>query len=118
MRAMPAWKDEKVCRAAFTQMEKTLTAVGFTREEIENMSDHRAMQVAWKASEYDRMTAKSAEVKEKKFLKLPKGSIRKSARDDSAPQREAAAKRKARMARTREGDEDAAAALFAEHLDD
>ena len=99
-------------------MEKSLRAVGFTKDEIENMADHRAMRIAWKASEYDRLRTKAKGVREKKLLKLPKGPIRRAARDEGGPKREATAKRKALVAAARGGDEEAAMALIAEHLDD
>lgn len=66
----PEWKDESVLKADREKIVKSLAEVGYTEEEINSISDHRALLVADKARRYDELMAAKTEVV-KKIEKLP-----------------------------------------------
>lgn len=110
---MPRWRDEKVGRAAMEQLRKSAVSLGFKSEEIEALTDHRAILAMWKASEYDRIVEKVRGTAKKKVLALPKNLP--AAAGLSPTKAEAAKKRgKEKWSRLkRSGDErDAAAVIF------
>lgn len=114
---MPAWRDPVKSQAAMSAIEKTLTAIGFSKEEVESLTDHRAIIAAHKAAEYDRLVEKIRAGKKKTALKLPK-VLKRSARDDKAPQRASARRSKDKMTRLRSsGSEVDAAAVLLDRID-
>jgi hypothetical protein len=116
---MPAWKDPEKAKAAMEQVQKTLLDVGYTQAEIEGISDHREMLTAWKASEYDRLTATKKGTLERKVLRLPKSNLKRSARDEGASAREAKKAEGSKWERLEQsGDERDAAALMFDMIDD
>lgn len=116
-RKMPALRDPAKSQAAMAAIEKSLTGVGFTQDEVESLTDHRAILVAHKAAEYDRLAAKIRAGKKKAALKLPR-VLKRSARDDKAPQRATAKRSKDKMTRLRSsGSEADAAAVLLDRID-
>jgi hypothetical protein len=98
MRRKPEWKDEKVGVAASQQIRTSLLAVGYTPAEIDGLVDARAIETAWKASEYDRLHSKkkgkpTGTLKKLRDKKLPepntsiKASARRGARRDGKSKR-------------------------------
>lgn len=69
--ALPEWKDEKVAKAESQEIAQYLSSYGFSKEEIANASDHRAILMARKAMLYDKGQNKT-ELAKKKVLTIPK----------------------------------------------
>lgn len=67
---LPEWKDEGKAKAEKEALRNFLTEMGFSKEEVGNVSDHRAILMARKAMRYDQMMA-SAQAAAKKVEKLP-----------------------------------------------
>lgn len=57
LEAMPELKDEKTRTATFSQVANYLQSAGYTREEMDGLTDHRALMVAMKAAKYDALVA-------------------------------------------------------------
>ena len=66
---LPAWRDEKVAGKDAAAIQATLRSVGYADSEME-IYDHRAMMIAWKASQYDAQIARQKGIKPK-VLKVP-----------------------------------------------
>lgn len=57
---MPELRDETKRAAAFTEAAKFLQSAGYSPEEMNALTDHRALMVALKAAKYDAMQAAKA----------------------------------------------------------
>lgn len=79
LEAMPAWTDQTKLTSARTQMQETAAAVGLSPDDLKTITDHRHIQVLWKASEYDRLL-KLRRSKLPGLRKLPKVTLRAGAR--------------------------------------
>lgn len=69
--AIPEWKDEKVQKAEAQEIAQYLASQGYSKEEIANASDSRAIVTARKAMLYDKGQNKT-ELAKKKVLTIPK----------------------------------------------
>lgn len=54
---MPELREEKTRTAAFSDVAKFLSGIGYTPEELNQLTDHRALMVAMKAAKYDQLQA-------------------------------------------------------------
>jgi hypothetical protein len=67
----PEWKDDSKRGEDFAAMRGYLAKdYGFSEQEINSLTDHRHMDIAWKASQYDKLQASKPQVT-KKVEKLP-----------------------------------------------
>jgi hypothetical protein len=115
MKARPAWREEAPRREAMAQINAHLKARGFEDSEINELYDSRMVLIAHEASEYARLMTKVKGGKAKKLLKLPKVNLKRTARDETAPKREAQKRSDELWERLeRTGDDAAAAALIAD----
>lgn len=57
--AMPEWKDQKKFAAEAADLREYLTKSGYDPDEVNGVTDHRAVMLARKAMLYDRMVAKA-----------------------------------------------------------
>lgn len=57
---MPELREEKSRTAAFSDVAKFLSGIGYTPEELNQLTDHRALMVAMKAAKYDQLQAAKA----------------------------------------------------------
>lgn len=55
LRAIPEWRDQKVLELERGQILETLTAHGWTPQELENFNDSRAVVLARKAAKWDQL---------------------------------------------------------------
>jgi hypothetical protein len=116
-RKMPAWSDKEVATAAMSDTQAYLSQTeGFSAEEINAISDHRQLLVAWKASQYDKLKKQAPKKLQKlKGLPKPKNVLRSGARREaSGDAQKQAQKNFDRLKKT--GDERDAARLFEELL--
>jgi hypothetical protein len=60
LEAMPELRDEAKRTAAFSDVAKFLQSAGYTPEEMNALTDHRAVMVAMKAAKYDQLLAAKA----------------------------------------------------------
>lgn len=60
LEAMPELRDEKVRTEAFSGVARFLQSAGYTPEEMNALTDHRAVMVAMKAAKYDQLQAAKA----------------------------------------------------------
>lgn len=58
---IPAWKDTKVAAAERKKVKEYAQSIGFSAEELEAVTDHRAVIGLYKAMKYDEMMAKRAQ---------------------------------------------------------
>ena len=70
LQAIPEWQDPKVAQKEKTEVVTYAKRFGFSDQELQNASDHRAINVLRKAMLYDQLTGNKA-VK-KKVTKAPK----------------------------------------------
>jgi len=61
--AIPAWKDAEVAKADKGKMVEYATKLGFTKEQLSGVTDHRVMVLLHKAMQYDASQAKKPELK-------------------------------------------------------
>lgn len=61
---MPELREEKTRTAAFSDVAKFLSGLGYSPEELNQLTDHRALLVAMKAAKYDQL--QSAKTKQAK----------------------------------------------------
>lgn len=111
---MPDWADPEIAKAAMTETNEALTGYGFSQEEINLLSDHRYLLVAYDAAQY-RKLQKQAPQKLESLRKLPKTTsvLRSTARRDTgAAAQKTAQKNMDRLRKT--GDERDAARIFEE----
>jgi hypothetical protein len=115
-RQMPAWSDPAVAQVAMADTQQFLAASAFSPEEINAISDHRYLLVAWKASQFDKLQKNAPKKLAKlKSLPKPKNVLRAGARREaSGDTRKQAQKNFDRLKET--GDERDAARLFEELL--
>ena len=57
---MPELREEKTRTAAFSDVAKFLSGLGYSPEELNQLTDHRALMVAMKAAKYDQLQAAKA----------------------------------------------------------
>jgi hypothetical protein len=57
---VPELRDEAKRTAAFSEVAKFLTGLGYTNDELNGLTDHRALMVAMKAAKYDALQAAKA----------------------------------------------------------
>lgn len=69
--AIPEWKDEKVAKAESQELAHFLLGRGYSKDEIANASDHRAIVMARKLMLYEKGQDKT-ELAKKKVLTIPK----------------------------------------------
>ena len=79
---LPEWKDEGKAKAEKSALAKYLTDFGYARDEVAQISDHKAVILARKAMLYDQMVSK-AQASAKKVENLPKRVERPSVSDAS-----------------------------------
>jgi hypothetical protein len=114
-RKMPAWSDQEVANAAMSDTQNYLaTTEGFSADEINAISDHRQLIVAWKASQYDKLKKQAPKkLQSLKGLPKPKNVLRSGARREASG--DANKKAQANFDRlVKTGDERDAARLFEE----
>ena len=112
---MPEWRDPAVAKPAMEQTQSFLmNEMGFSVEEVNGITDHRQLLVAWEASEYRKLKQTTPKKIEKlRGLPSPKRVLRTGARRDaSADNRKESQKKFDRLKQT--GDEADAARLFEE----
>lgn len=68
---LPEWKDETKAKAEKAALKEYLKDSGYSKDEIESLSDHRSVITARKAMLYDQMISK-AQAAAKKVENLPK----------------------------------------------
>lgn len=109
---LPEWKDEAKMRAEQSALRSYLTQNGYTNDDANNITDHRAVILARKAMLYDQMLAK-ASAATKKVATLPTKVERPGVADSNQglDRRTAAYQRLAKSGRAED-----AAALFASIL--
>ena len=69
-KAIPDWADESKAKAEKASLSEYLTKLGFSREEVGQVADHRAVVMARKAMLYDQLMTKQADAT-KKVASLP-----------------------------------------------
>jgi hypothetical protein len=112
----PEWANPTVASEAMADTNAYLTEMGLTPQEINGLTDHRQLLIAWEAAQYRKLKNQTP----KKMAKLrnlpkPKGVLRSSARrDTSVDSKKQSQKKLDRLKQT--GDEVDAARLFEEHL--
>lgn len=77
---LPEWKDPNRAKRDRDAIRQTLTAEGFTADELDQLYDDRMVKIAWKAAQYDRMQA------ERKAIKPASRQAPAPIRSGSAPQ--------------------------------
>jgi hypothetical protein len=113
---MPEWVKPEIAQAAMAEVSSFLADNDFTPEEINNITDHRYLLVAYDAAQYRKLKKQAPKKLDKlRGLPKPKAVLRSSARRDSAgDSRQNAQKKLDRLRET--GDERDAARLFEELL--
>ena len=113
---MPAWTDESVAKAAMTETSQFLSEAGFSQEEINAITDHRYLLVAYDAAQYRKLKTQAPGKLEKlRGLPKPKAVLRSTARrDTSQDAQQNAQKNFDRLKKT--GEPEDAARLFEELL--
>jgi len=69
--AIPDWKDDNIASKERTALQDYLANIGYSPEEVSNISDHRAVILSRKAMLYDQLQAGKT-VAKKKVKTLPK----------------------------------------------
>lgn len=69
-KAIPDWADESKAKAEKASLSEYLTKLGFSREEVGQVADHRAVLMARKAMLYDQLMNKQVDAT-KKVASLP-----------------------------------------------
>lgn len=76
--AMPEWADEKVLAHDMTMINDAFDKMGFSKQEVTNIVDHRAYKVMLMAAKYMKASEKAAAAKEvKKVPRTVKGQQNK-----------------------------------------
>lgn len=83
LRAIPEWRDDKVADTERTALVEYMRDSGYRAEEINGVTDHRALVLARKAMLFDRMK-KDGDVAKKKVVKLQKKVVKPGSRQSSA----------------------------------
>lgn len=79
----PIIKDEQKRKQLDQQMAAYLTGQGYTPEQINGTTDPRAVIMAWKAMEYDRLQAEQKTIGDKKVQPKPARVLRPQAQTDA-----------------------------------
>lgn len=106
----PEWRDPEVAKKESGAITDFLGSVGYTQQEISNLMDPRAVQIAEDAMKYRALMARKTAV-DKKVAKAPKVQKPGAAKDASAVKNEAIKAAKDRLRRS--GSVRDAAALIA-----
>lgn len=69
---MPSWKDEKVASAERAKVKQYAQKLGFSANELDAVTDHRAVLGLYKAMKYDEMLAKRNQAKPKQTVPVSK----------------------------------------------
>jgi len=69
---MPSWKDEKVASAERAKVKQYAQKLGFSADELDAVTDHRAVLGLYKAMKYDEMLAKRNQAKPKQTVPVSK----------------------------------------------
>ena len=69
---MPSWKDAKVASAERAKVKEYAQKLGFSAEELDAVTDHRAVLGLYKAMKYDEMLAKRNQAKPKQTVPVSK----------------------------------------------
>lgn len=109
---LPEWKDASKAQAEKSAIAKYLSDAGYSKEDVEGVSDHRAVILARKAMLYDQMVAK-ANAAQKKVENLPK-RVERASVSDATPQLDKRNAQYQRLVKT--GRAEDAAALLANFL--
>jgi hypothetical protein len=81
---MPAWADQAVAQEAMTETSAFLAGAGFSPEEINGITDHRYLLVAYDAAQYRKLQKQAPEkMTTLRGLPKPKSVLRSTARRDS-----------------------------------
>jgi hypothetical protein len=116
-RLRPDWRDKATGRAAFEDIQGYLNKHGFSEDQQNALVDAASIITVWKAAQHDKAQAAKPGLK-KRLRKLPTKHVRASARDETAPAREAAQARQARLDHAKKtGNLDDLAPFFAEHVE-
>lgn len=83
LRAIPEWRDDKVADTERAALVEYMRDNGFKAEEINGITDHRALVLARKAMQFDRMK-QSGDVAKKKVMKLQKRALKPGAKQNAA----------------------------------
>jgi hypothetical protein len=112
----PEWKDAAVAQTAMSDTQSFLSESGFSQEEINGITDHRYLLVAYEASQYRKLKNQTPKKIDKlRSLPKPKHVLRSSARKGSGEvARKQSQKNLDRLKAT--GDERDAARLFEEMI--
>ena len=112
----PDWRDAKVGRAAFDEIQGYLQTSGFNQEQMDSLIDARSIITVWKAAQYDKSQRKKPRLL-KRLRKLPTKHVKATARDEVAPTSAREKERGATLDRFRKsGKIKDAVSLFEEHL--
>lgn len=69
---LPSWKDAKVASAERTKVKEYAQKLGFSADELDAVTDHRAVLGLYKAMKYDEMLAKRNQAKPKQTVPVSK----------------------------------------------
>ena len=75
-KAIPDWADESKAKAEKSSLAEYLTKLGFSRDEVNQVADHRAVVMARKAMLYDQLMTKQADATKKVATLPPKAPQR------------------------------------------
>jgi len=70
-KVLPVFADPKKGDAAKAELRSYLIGQGYTAEQIAGLTDHRSVQIAWKAAQYDKLQASKPKI-DKRVVGLPK----------------------------------------------
>ncbi len=118
IKRMPAWRDQKVAKAATADMQHAMKANGFSDEEFDNLIDARQIVMVWKAAQFDKIQAKLSKpgaLKRLRGIPTRKSLAATARRDAPAPESADKQKRQSLVDELRgSGSEDAFAAVLQE----
>jgi hypothetical protein len=109
---IPAWKDPKAYERDRTAMRGFLEKAGYSKEEIDQAYDPRAVALAWKAMRYDELTSKKLTPTAPPLQKAPPAAASAPPASSQNSARRAGKEARSRLAQTGRID-DAAAAIRA-----
>lgn len=75
-KAIPDWADESKAKSEKANLAEYLTKLGFSRDEVNQVADHRAVVMARKAMLYDQLMTKQADATKKVATLPPKAPQR------------------------------------------
>lgn len=71
VKAIPVFADPKKGDAAKAELRSYLLKQGYSDEQIQGLSDHRSVKIAWKAAQYDKLQAAKPQI-DKRVVALPR----------------------------------------------